>query len=313
MNDRMQSSPFAHNDQNVRKVMMQVQIAALPALLVHLYFFGFGIVVQWLLAVLTLIAVESAMLKLRGRPILPYLTDLSGLITITGLVFCIPPTAPWWIIVTGSTFALIFGKHLYGGLGYNPFNPAMLGYAFLLISFPVPMTQWILPAELSGHYIGFAEALQLIFQGHMNGTFVDMMTGATPLNESAYRYFSGNQRRRNPKPSHSDTHQLYPPPVRLQQLGMDQYHLYDWRHVDAVQPHDSLAVSGRFSRLSGADGMDFSQHRPEYLPSGRFCTANRRNHAGRFLYHYRSGYCQHHPDRTFYLRLWNRRPGVCHS
>ncbi|MBF6057002.1 MULTISPECIES: RnfABCDGE type electron transport complex subunit D [Thiomicrorhabdus] len=183
MNDRMQSSPFAHNDQNVRKVMMQVQIAALPALLVHLYFFGFGIVVQWLLAVITLIVVESAMLKLRGRPILPYLTDLSGLITITGLVFCIPPTAPWWIIVTGSAFALIFGKHLYGGLGYNPFNPAMLGYAFLLISFPVPMTQWILPAELSGHYIDFMEALQLIFQGNMNNVPLDMMTGATPLNE----------------------------------------------------------------------------------------------------------------------------------
>jgi len=163
--------------------MLQVQIAAIPALLTHIYLFGFGIVVQWMLAVATLIVVEYVMLKMRGRPVMPFMTDMSALITVTGLVFCIPPEAPWWIIVSGSAFALIFGKHLYGGLGYNPFNPAMLGYAFLLISFPLQMTQWSLPMNLSGHALGFMESASYILTGQIPGVSLDAMTGATPLNE----------------------------------------------------------------------------------------------------------------------------------
>jgi electron transport complex protein RnfD len=177
------SSPFIHNNQTVRKVMLQVQIAALPALLAHIYLFGFGIVIQWLLAITTLIIVEYTMLTLRNRPVAPFITDFSGLITVTGLVFCIPPEAPWWVVVAGSSFALIFGKHLYGGLGYNPFNPAMLGYAFLLISFPSQMTQWTLPTDLSGHAIGLTESIQIIFTGQSNHIDFDSLTGATPLNQ----------------------------------------------------------------------------------------------------------------------------------
>lgn len=177
------SSPYAHNNQSVRKVMLQVQLAALPALLAHIYLFGYGIVIQWMLAVTTAIIVEYVMLTLRGRPVLPFMTDMSALITVTGLVFCIPPEAPWWIVVSGSAFALIFGKHLYGGLGYNPFNPAMLGYAFLLISFPVPMTQWTMPGEVVGYTLDFMHSAQVIFMGHFDGNSLDMITGATPLNE----------------------------------------------------------------------------------------------------------------------------------
>ncbi|MGC9385812.1 MAG: RnfABCDGE type electron transport complex subunit D [Hydrogenovibrio sp.] len=178
------TSPFAHNNSSVRKLMLQVQIAAFPALMAHIYFFGFGITIQWALAVVTLILVESLLLKLRHRPVQPYLTDLSGVITVTGLVFCIPPESPWWIIVSAVTFALVFGKHLYGGLGYNPFNPAMLGYAFVLISFPVEVTQWTLPSQVSGHHISFMESFQLIFSGQTPASLgLDQITGATPLNE----------------------------------------------------------------------------------------------------------------------------------
>jgi len=177
------SSPYTHNAQNVRKVMLQVQVAAFPALIAYIYFFGFGIVIQWLLAVATLIVVEYTMLKLRGRPVMPFLTDMSALITITGLVFCIPPGAPWWLIISGSAFALIFGKHLYGGLGYNPFNPAMLGYAFLLISFPIQMTMWVAPSEVTGYYMGFMDAAHLVFTGEIPGMSLDAISGATPLNE----------------------------------------------------------------------------------------------------------------------------------
>lgn len=173
------SSPFAHNNSSVQKVMLQVQLAALPALVVHLLLFGYGIVIQWFLAVATALLVEYVMLKLRGRPLLPNMTDFSALITVTGLVFCIPPESPWWVVVTGSAFALIFGKHLYGGLGYNPFNPAMLGYAFLLLSFPAQMTQWTLPTELTGLNRSFWDTFQLILFGISQEP--DIYTGATPL------------------------------------------------------------------------------------------------------------------------------------
>lgn len=177
------TSPFTHDVSSVRKTMIQVQYAAIPALLTHIYFFGWGITIQWTLAIITLLLVETAMLKLRNRPIIPYLADMSGLITVTGIVFCIPPDASWWIVVSGVTFALVFGKHLYGGLGYNPFNPAMLGYAFLLISFPAQVTQWTLPAEVLGLHLSFWDSAAIIFNGHTGSLGLDQITGATPLGE----------------------------------------------------------------------------------------------------------------------------------
>lgn len=188
----MTNEPFSITaNPNVQSLMIKVMIAALPAFILHLILFGMGILVQWCLALVTLLLVESTLLWLRNRPIKPYITDLSGVITITALVFCIPPGAPWWIIVTGTAFALVFGKHLYGGLGYNPFNPAMLGYAFLLISFPVQMTQWLIPAEFSNIDIDLTHALQLIFYGQIPGVSLDMITSATPLNSLQTAIFQG--------------------------------------------------------------------------------------------------------------------------
>ncbi len=181
MSQRLTTSPFLHNNSSVQKLMLQIQLAALPALLTHIYFFGLGITIQWTLAVLTLLVVETTMLKLRNRPVMPYLSDLSGLITVTGIVFCIPPESPWWLVVSAVTFALIFGKHLYGGLGYNPFNPAMLGYAFVLISFPAEISHWTLPSTLSGHTLSFIDSFHLIFYGHIPSLSLDQITGATPL------------------------------------------------------------------------------------------------------------------------------------
>ncbi|GAB6034225.1 electron transport complex subunit RsxD [Galenea microaerophila] len=177
------SSPFVHADTSVRKTMFHVQLASIPALFIYFYFFGYGITIQWTLGVLTAIIVEAAMLYLRNRPILPYLTDFSALITVTGITFSIPPDAPWWLMVTGVSFALIFGKHLYGGLGYNPFNPAMMGFAFLIVSFPAQMTLWTTPIDVSGHKPSFLQSLDLIFFGHSQGVTLDQITGATPLGE----------------------------------------------------------------------------------------------------------------------------------
>jgi electron transport complex protein RnfD len=140
------------------------------------YFFGFGVLVNVAWACIVAVACEAAALRLRRRPIGFYLRDCSALVTATLLAVALPPYAPWWLIAVGIACAILLAKHLYGGLGYNPFNPAMAGYVILLISFPVQMTAWAPPRGL-GQTPGLLEALQACFwpSGY------DAVTMATPL------------------------------------------------------------------------------------------------------------------------------------
>jgi electron transport complex protein RnfD len=122
------------------------------------------------------------MLALRRRPIKPFLMDGSAAVTGVLLGLTLPPLAPWWIPVTGTAFAIIIAKQLFGGLGYNPFNPAMVGYAMLLISFPRQMTMWMEPLLLNHYQPGFADTLSYAFSGAFAGdTGIDAVTMATPL------------------------------------------------------------------------------------------------------------------------------------
>jgi electron transport complex protein RnfD len=121
------------------------------------------------------------MLKLRNRPVAPFLQDNSALLTAWLLALSIPSLAPWWLVVVGTAFAVAIGKQLYGGLGSNPFNPAMVGYAALIISFPMPMTQWISPQGLAQHSLSFSEQLDYIFNQALPGLKFDAITMATPL------------------------------------------------------------------------------------------------------------------------------------
>ena len=110
---------------------------------------------------------------------------------LTGLLLAvsIPPLAPWWMVVLGTAFAVVIAKQLYGGLGHNPFNPAMIGYVVLLISFPVQMTSWLPSYEIAAHIPAFSDALQMIFTGHTaaGGDMASLRLGidgvsqATPL------------------------------------------------------------------------------------------------------------------------------------
>jgi electron transport complex protein RnfD len=110
-----------------------------------------------------------------------FLTDGSAILTGWLLALSIPPLAPWWLVVVGTAFAIVVAKHLYGGLGNNLFNPAMVGFAVLMISFPSHMTQWTAPLLLSQHPVGFSEALQYYFSGALQGVRLDAVTMATPL------------------------------------------------------------------------------------------------------------------------------------
>jgi electron transport complex protein RnfD len=175
-------SPFITKSSSVREIMFKVLLALVPGIVLYVWHFGPAILVSLTLASVTALATEAAMLKLRERPLKPFLSDNSALLTAWLLALSIPPLAPWWLVVVGTAFAIAVSKHLYGGLGNNPFNPAMIGYAVLIISFPVHMTHWLAPQALGGTGFSFAEQLGYIFNGALPaGQTLDAVTMATPL------------------------------------------------------------------------------------------------------------------------------------
>ena len=176
------TSPHIHADITVGKMMTRVLIALVPAIIAYTWFFGWGLVINIAIGITTGLACEYIMLVVRRRPVSLFLFDGSVLVTAVLLAFCIPPLAPWWLMVLGTSFAVIIAKHLYGGLGYNPFNPAMIGYVMLLISFPKEMTVWIAPLILSQLDFGFAASLKAVFLGVFPAGFgLDAISAATPL------------------------------------------------------------------------------------------------------------------------------------
>ena len=173
-------APFITGRANVTQVMGWVLIALLPGIAVYVWLFGPGILITLGMATVTALAAEAAMLKARGYPVKPFLVDLSAVVTAWLLALSLPSLAPWWLIVTGTLFAIVVAKHLYGGLGQNVFNPAMVGYAVLIVSFPVQMTQWAGPLTLTGESLTLAQSAAAIFGGLPKGT-LDAVTMATPL------------------------------------------------------------------------------------------------------------------------------------
>jgi electron transport complex protein RnfD len=166
----------------VRRVMAQVILALVPAVAAHAWYFGPGILVQITLAVGFAVAFEAASLALRRKPVRLFLGDFSAILTAILFALCIPPLAPWWIALIGMFFAIVVAKHLFGGLGHNMFNPAMVGYVVVLISFPQPMTAWLPPAPIAEFTPGLVDTLMAIGTGAAPGNLTwDAVTGATPL------------------------------------------------------------------------------------------------------------------------------------
>ena len=188
------SSPHARGSNRTRTIMLQVLGATLPGVTLMTWFFGWGTLINILLAGSCALAVEAAILRLRQRPVGFYLNDGSALVTAWLLALALPPYAPWWLVLVATSFAIVFGKHLYGGLGQNPFNPAMLGYAMVLVSFPLEMTSWpvwrgiedLQPAFTPT--LGLLEGLQRVFapgslpaDGWSSATVLDLLKNNTAL------------------------------------------------------------------------------------------------------------------------------------
>ncbi len=177
------SSPHDHAPLSTQRVMQYVLLATLPGVAAMSWHFGWGTLINIALASAVAVACEAAIIVIRRRPVIFYLRDYSALVTACLLALALPPLAPWWLVVIGTVFAIAIAKHLYGGLGYNPFNPAMVGYVVLLISFPVAMTTWVTPRELLPEGVslpGLAESLAIVLQLPA-APAIDSFTGATPL------------------------------------------------------------------------------------------------------------------------------------
>jgi len=141
------SSPHVHGGDSIRMTMLTVMIALVPAGVVSVYLFGWLAVFLIVGCMLSAILAEAACLRLMGRP-LTTLLDNSAALTGLFLALTLPAATPWWMAVLGSVFAIVLGKQVYGGLGYNLFNPALSARVILLISFPLQMTSWLIPMHV---------------------------------------------------------------------------------------------------------------------------------------------------------------------
>lgn len=164
--------------------MREVLYALVPAACAEVYFFGPGLVINAVVAATAALATEALALRLRGRPVGMFLGDCSALVTAALLAFCLPPLTPWWVTASAAVFAIGIAKHLYGGLGFNVFNPAMAGFAAVLIAFPAALTGWPSPhvGDLDYQPLSLAQTLHYTLWGALpTGLDLDAVTRATPL------------------------------------------------------------------------------------------------------------------------------------
>jgi electron transport complex protein RnfD len=175
-------SPHIPAPSTVNWVMMQVLIALIPGIIAYVGFFGPGVLIQISIAVVSALGFEYAMLKLRDQPTQLHMADLTAPVTAVLFALCLPPLMPWWASVIGMFFAIVVAKHLYGGMGFNLFNPAMVGYVVILIAFPLEASRWLTPAPLATESLNLVDSFIAIMTGALPPSVTwDAITQATPL------------------------------------------------------------------------------------------------------------------------------------
>lgn len=170
-----ENSPYISQSSSVRAIMLKVLAALVPGIAAYVWFFGAAVLVHIALCSVAALAAEWLILVLRRKPaatVWLFVSDGSALVTAWLIALTFPPIAPWWLPVAGTLFAIVIVKHLYGGLGQNPFNPAMAGYCLMIVAYPQLMSQW--PAV---GFTDFAAQLQAIFGARQ----LDAIVMATPL------------------------------------------------------------------------------------------------------------------------------------
>jgi electron transport complex protein RnfD len=184
MDFERKEAPYLAPTAKVSSMMLQVLLALVPAALAHVWYFGPGLIFNFVIAALFCAGGEAAMMRVRGRDPYIALSDFSALVTAALLAFALPSLTPWWITATGALFAIVVAKHLYGGLGFNVFNPAMAGYVVLLVAFPMHMNLWVAPhmGDLDYEYLTVFESLRYTLTGNLPDLVsFDAVSRATPL------------------------------------------------------------------------------------------------------------------------------------
>ena len=177
-------APYLGPEANVASMMQQVLFALIPAALAHIWYFGPGIIFNLTVAALFCVGGEALMMRVRGRQPRTALADYSALVTAALLAFALPSLTPWWVTATGSLFAIVVAKHLYGGLGFNVFNPAMVGYVVILIAFPMQVNLWVAPrmGDIDYQFLTTLQTLKYTLTGLLPDTLTfDAVSRATPL------------------------------------------------------------------------------------------------------------------------------------
>jgi len=175
-------SPHVHSGESTSRLMFNVVLALVPAFAVSLYYFGIGALAVTFLSVLSCVLFEYVIQKFILK-VQPTITDGSAVVTGMLLAFNVPSNLPWYIIVIGSLFAIGAAKLSFGGLGSNPFNPALAARVFMLISFPVQMTSWPLPIESRLKYIDAVTGptpLAILKEGLKNGDTISQIADQVP-------------------------------------------------------------------------------------------------------------------------------------
>lgn len=184
-------APHVHGNESTRKIMRDVLIALAPSVLVSIYFYGFPAIRLLLVGVIACMGIEFLIQKYMLRTKVT-VNDLSAAVTGVLLALNLPPAAPWWIVVIGSVVAIGVAKMTFGGLGHNIFNPALVGRVFLLVSFPVIMTDWTVPASWfrsGADAVTGATPLAMINEGLAQGLTVDqIIQGINPDPEKVSRW-----------------------------------------------------------------------------------------------------------------------------
>ena len=170
-------SPHVHHHDSVKKIMWSVVIALLPAFLVAVYFFGVPVILITAVSIASCLLFEYLIQRflLKGKPTM---SDGSAVITGLLLAFNLPPNLPLWMVAVGALMAIGVGKMAFGGLGRNPFNPALVGRVFLLISFPVDMTSWPKPSPIwnfAADAITGPTPLGILKEGVKNGVSIEQL------------------------------------------------------------------------------------------------------------------------------------------
>lgn len=174
------SGPHTHAPVSIHTIMIMVMLALTPATAYGIYLYGWPALNLFIVTIASAVLVEALCLYLGKRPLKQGLGDGSGVLSAWLVALTLPPWAPWWIGVVAAGCAIVLGKQVFGGLGQNVFNPAMLARVIVLISFPVQMTTWVNPAPLfSEQDPGFAAGLKVSFDNE--SVDWDSISTASPL------------------------------------------------------------------------------------------------------------------------------------